>query len=157
MPDKPPTVLAAKDVTPRTATIYPAVFAPIVAGREKRALGDRFGLDQFGVNLTTLAPGASSAVRHYHMKEDEFVYVVEGEIELEDDNGRHKMTAGMCAGFKAGVKNAHRLINTSSRPATYLEIGLRSADEDVTYPDVDMKAVKAAGKFTVTRKDGSGF
>jgi uncharacterized cupin superfamily protein len=146
MPDKPPTVLAAKDVTPRTATIYPAVFAPIVAGREKRALGDRFGLDQFGVNLTTLAPGASSAVRHYHMKEDEFVYVVEGE-----------MTAGMCAGFKAGVKNAHRLINTSSRPATYLEIGLRSADEDVTYPDVDMKAVKAAGKFTVTRKDGSGF
>jgi uncharacterized cupin superfamily protein len=157
MPDKPPATLRALDVEARTATIYPKEMATAVEGRAKRALGDRFGLDQFGVNLTTLAPGASSSHRHYHMVEDEFVYVIEGELVLEDDSGRHPLTAGMCAGFKAGVRNAHRLFNVSSKPATYLEIGTRSAVEDVTYPDVDMKAVKSDGKFHLSHKDGTPY
>lgn len=154
MPDSFPATLRALDVEPRKGSNYPADLAKVVDGREKRILGDRFGLDQFGVNLTTMAPGASSALRHYHMKEDEFVYVVEGELVLQNDDGEHLLTAGMCAGFKAGIRNGHRLINKSPKPATYIEIGTRSHDEDVTYPDVDLKAVKTAGKYSFTRKDG---
>lgn len=144
-------------ITPRTGTIYPAEFAGAVKGREKRALGDAFGLTQFGVNLTTLAPGASSSHRHWHAKEDEFVLVIEGEITLVDDAGEHLLRPGMCAGFKAGVANGHKLVNKSKTPVRYLEMGTRSDDEVASYPDVDMHAVKTGGKFAVTRKDGTGF
>jgi uncharacterized cupin superfamily protein len=120
-------------------------------------LGDRFGLTQFGVNLTTLAPGSWSAQRHWHEQEDEFVLVTEGELTLVDDAGEHVLGAGMCAGFKAGVANGHCLVNKSSRPATYVEIGTRSPEEVAHYPDVDMKGIKSAGKFAMTKKDGSGF
>ena len=149
--------LDPKTIAPRVGTIYPAQFAGSVAGREKRALGDRFGLTQFGVNLTTLAPGSRSALRHWHEREDEFVLVIEGELVLVDDAGEHVLGTGMCAGFKAGVANGHCLINKSKVPATYVEVGTRSADEVAHYPDVDMKAVKTAGKFTITKKDGSNF
>ena len=149
--------LDPKTVAPRVGTIYPPQFAGSVAGREKRALGDKFGLTQFGVNLTTLEPGGRSALRHWHEREDEFVLVIEGELVLVDDAGEHLMGKGMCAGFKAGVANGHCLLNRSKAPATYVEIGTRSADEVAHYPDVDLKAVKTAGKFTVTRKDGSNF
>ena len=98
-----PATLDPKTVTPRTATVYPPEFAGAVKGREKRALGDFFGLTQYGVNLTTLAPGSWSAHRHWHENEDEFVFVVEGEITLIDDAGEHLLKPGMCAGFKAGV------------------------------------------------------
>ena len=149
--------LDPKTVIPRKGTNYPAQHAGVVAGREKRVLGDVFGLTQFGVNLTTLAPGSWSALRHWHEQEDEFVFVVDGEITLVDDAGEHVLTKGMCAGFKAGVANGHCLINKSASPATYVEIGTRSPEEVAHYPDTDMKAVKSAGKFKMTKKDGTGF
>jgi uncharacterized cupin superfamily protein len=149
--------IKAVDLTARASTIYPAELAGPLKGREKRALGDAFGLSQFGVNLTTLAPGAWSAHRHWHAREDEFIYVLDGEIVLVDDDGEHVLKPGMCAGFKAGVANAHRLVNKSSASASYLEVGTRSATESVTYPDVDMRAGKQDGKWTITRKDGSPF
>jgi uncharacterized cupin superfamily protein len=152
-----PSTLDPKTLTPRTGTIYPPEFAGELKGREKRALGDAFGLTQFGVNLSTLAPGAWSAQRHWHEKEDEFIFVVEGAITLIDDAGEHLLKTGMCVGFKSGVPNGHHLVNKSKVPASYLEIGLRSDDEIASYPDVDMKAVKTNGKFVVTRKDGSAF
>ena len=152
-----PSRLDPKTVTPRTGTIYPPEFAGPLKGREKRALGDFFGLTQYGVNLATLAPGTWSSQRHWHEKEDEFIFVIEGDITLIDDAGEHPLKPGMCAGFKAGVANGHHLVNKTKTPATYLEIGTRSANEVATYPDVDMKAVKTDGKFVLTRKDGTGF
>lgn len=154
---KAPSRLRALDVEPRSGTNYPAEFAKQVSGRAKRVLGDRFGLDQFGANLTTLAPGAWSAHRHWHAEEDEFVYVLEGELVLIDDDGEHVLKAGDCAGFKAGRANGHHLVNRSGSPASYLEVGTRSAVENVDYPDIDMKANKVSGKYVMTRKDGSGF
>ena len=147
----------ALDLPARTSTVYPPVFALAVAGREKRAMGDAFGLTQYGVNLVTLAPGAASALRHWHEREDEFIYVLDGEIVLADDAGDHPLGAGMCAGFKAGVANGHCLVNRSAAPASYLEIGTRSPEERATYPDADLLGVKSAGKFTFTRKDGSTY
>jgi uncharacterized cupin superfamily protein len=149
--------LDSKTVKARVGSNYPAKYADVVAGREKRALGDAFGLTQFGVNLTTLAPGSWSAQRHWHEKEDEFVFLVSGELTLVDDAGRHVLKPGMCAGFKAGVPNGHCLMNNSDEPATYVEIGTRSNDEAAHYPDIDMKAAKAGGKFVMTRKDGTAF
>jgi uncharacterized cupin superfamily protein len=152
-----PVWLDPKSVTPRTATVYPPEFADAVKGREKRALGDFFGLTQYGVNLTTLAPGAWSSHRHWHENEDEFVFVVEGEITLIDDSGEHLLKPGMCAGFKAGVANGHHLANKSKAAATYLEIGSRAAVERAHYPDVDMLFEKVGAKTTVTRRNGSQF
>ena len=157
MTDGKPAVLRATDVTARTTSVYPLQYQKEIAGREKRALGDAFGLSQYGVNLATLAPGSWSAQRHWHAVEDEFIYVVDGEVTLVDNTGEHVLMAGMCAGFKAGVPNAHKLVNRSDRPATYLEVGTRSPHESVTYPDVDMVGIKQDGKFHFTRKDGSPF
>ena len=157
MADARPAVAHAMAGVARTTTIYPAEFAGELKGREKRSLGDQFGLTQYGVNLTVLKPGAWSAQRHWHAVEDEFVYVVEGEITLVDDAGEHPMTPGMCAGFKAGVPNGHRLENRTSQDAAYLEIGTRSPSETATYPDIDMMAIKTGGRFVVTRKDGTAF
>ena len=147
----------ALNLPARTATIYPPPYAAALEGRAKRALGDVFNLTQFGVNLTTLAPGASSAQLHWHENEDEFIYVLEGELTLVDGAGEERLTAGMCVGFKAAVPNGHKLVNNSTQPCMYLEIGTRSEAERVHYPDSDMLAVKVDGKFRVTRKDGSPF
>ena len=152
-----PAKLDPKSVTPRTATVYPPEFAGAVKGREKRVLGDFFGLTQYGVNLTTLAPGAWSSHRHWHENEDEFIFVVEGEITLIDDSGEHLLKPGMCAGFKAGVANGHHLANKTKSPVTYLEIGTRAALEHAHYPDVDMLFAKDGTKTTVTRRNGSPF
>jgi uncharacterized cupin superfamily protein len=149
--------LDPKSVTPRTATVYPPEFAGAVKGREKRALGDFFGLTQYGVNLTTLAPGGWSSHRHWHEHEDEFIFVVEGEITLINDSGEHPLKPGMCAGFKAGVVNGHHLVNKTQTPVTYLEIGSRAAFERAHYPDVDMLFEKDGAKTTVTRRNGSPF
>jgi uncharacterized cupin superfamily protein len=152
------TTLAARDVKPRIGTNYPAQYADNCKTREKRALGDQFGLTQFGANLTTLPPGCWSSLRHWHANEDELIYVLEGEITLVDDDGEHVLKPGMCAGFKAGVQNGHHLINRGSRTAHYLEIGSRMADEDVTYPDTDLKVTRTAGgPYVHTRKDGTPF
>ena len=110
-------------------TNYPAPFTHVVTGRSRKRLGVAAGLDQFGVNLTTLKPGAASALRHWHHKEDELVYVLEGELTLIEDDGETPLKAGDAAGFKASVKNGHHLVNISNRDAVYLEIGSRSKIE----------------------------
>ena len=157
MPDKKPAAVRALDVEARTATVYPPSLASAVKGRSKRALGDHFGLSQYGFNQVTLEAGAASSIRHYHMKEDEFVYVIEGEITLFDNDGEHTLTPGMCAGFKAGVANGHKLVNKSGKPSSYLEVGSRFSEEDANYPDADLIGAKRGGKFTFTRKDGTPY
>jgi uncharacterized cupin superfamily protein len=141
----------------RRGTLYPARFAQGFEGRTKRALTDALGLTQFGVNLTTLEPGAMSSLRHWHAKEDECVYVLEGELVLVTDDGERVLKPGMAAGFPAGEANGHHLVNRSAAPATYLEIGTRSKDEDATYPDVDLRAEKRDGVFRFFRKSGEPY
>ena len=148
----------ASDVPARPKkTIYPDLFAARVAGREKRALGDAFGLQNFGVNLTRLAPGAESALRHAHEKQDEFVYVLEGTPTLITDAGEQELKPGMCAGFRAGTGDAHHLVNRSPSDVLYLEIGDRTPGDSVAYPDDDLKLVSVDGTWRVSRKDGSPY
>jgi uncharacterized cupin superfamily protein len=132
---------------PRRGSIYPAPFADPLAGREKRALGDPLGLKQFGVNLVTLAPGAWSSQRHWHAHEDEFIYVLEGEVTLVTDAGEKILGAGMAAGFPAGRADGHHLINRSDAPVLYLEVGTRAESEEAQYSDIDMIARKENGRF----------
>ncbi|HUQ38096.1 MAG TPA: cupin domain-containing protein [Aestuariivirga sp.] len=153
---KPPT-LDPKTVSPRIGNVSPPELAAPLMGREKRALGNVFNLTQFGVNLTTLAPGTWSAHRHWHDNEDEFVFVVEGEITLIDDSGEHLLKPGMCAGFKAGVANGHHLVNKTKTSVTYLEIGTQAPQEQAHYSDVDMLYVRDGKTITVTRKSGEPF
>lgn len=126
-------------------------------GRIKRPLGDLFGLTNFGVNLTTIAPSGVSALRHAHSKQDEFVYVVSGAATLVTNSGTSLLKAGMCAGFKAGDGNAHQIRNDSSEPLVYLEIGDRSAGDQVTYPDDDITANLVNGAWEFTHKDGTPY
>ncbi|MES2932193.1 MAG: cupin domain-containing protein [Pseudomonadota bacterium] len=123
------------------AAVYPEPFASRIQGREKRQLGEQFGLTNFGVNLTRMAPGASSARRHAHTLQDEFVYIVSGQATLHTDEGKTVLSAGICAGFKAGSGDAHRLINVSADDAFYLEVGDRSAGDVVHYPNEDLVAI----------------
>ncbi len=155
--DYPPCVIPdPMALEPRLTSTYPDKY-PIPDGkRAKRALGNLVGLSNFGVNLTTLEPGGWSAHRHWHARQDEFIYVVEGELTLVTDAGETVLTAGMAAGFKAGVPDGHHLLNKSGRPATYLEIGDRTPGEEVDYPDIDMKvAADADGKLRFTDKKGN--
>src|SRR4051812_2352149 len=132
---KVPSAVVALDVVPRAKrTNYPEPFASRMAGREKRMLGDVFGLQSFGVNLTRLAPGGSSALRHTHTKQDEFVYILEGKPVLVTDDGEVELTAGMCAGFRAGDGNAHHLVNRGSEDVLYLEVGDRMPGDAAIYP-----------------------
>lgn len=157
MAEGKPAAIDAHDVPARTGTIYPPPYAAALAGRAKRPLGDAFGLSQFGVNLTQLAPGAASSERHWHEREDEFIYVVSGEVTLIDDDGEHPLTSGMCAGFRAGAANAHKLVNRSATTAVVLEVGARSEGDRVHYPEADMAAVKGNGRYRITRKDGTAY
>ena len=138
-----------------TRTGYPPPYDKIVAGRSRKRLGNAAGLDQFGVNLTTLKPGASSALRHWHELEDEFVFMLEGEVALIENEGETTLRPGDAAGFKAGVANGHHLVNRSDRDAVYLEIGSRRADERAHYSDVDLAVARIDGAFRYTRKNGS--
>ena len=152
---RPPATVKAQDAGARTGTGYPAAFKGPCDGRAKRVLGDIFNLSQFGVNLTTLAPGAWSAQRHWHAHEDEFVYVLDGEITLINDAGEHTMGPGQCAGFKAGEPDGHHLVNKSDAPASFLEIGTRSDIEHAEYPDIDMVADKNPETgFTFSHRNG---
>jgi len=145
---------APKRVKP---TNYPAQFAARVAGREKRPLGDLFGLTNFGVNLTTLAPGAESALMHRHSRQDEFIYILEGSPTLATDQGEAQLSPGMCAGFPAAGL-AHHLINRSKEPVIYLEIGDRSAGDQGEYPADDLRAaLDPAGQWQFTHKDGRPY
>ena len=146
--------IRALDVPGTTTTLYPEPFASKVAGRTKRKLGDFFGLQAFGVNLTTLAPGGASALRHWHSHQDELIYVVDGELTLLTNAGAELLTAGMTAGFRGGVPDGHHLVNRSDAPASYLEIGDRAPDH-TTYPDDDIAAQRVDGQWVFTRRDGS--
>ena len=141
----------------RRSSTYPDPFKPVCEGREKTALGDGAGLTQFGINLTRLKPGAASALRHWHEKEDEFVYVLEGELVLIEDGGETVLKPGDCAGFKANVANGHHLVNRSSRDALYLEIGTRSAVESSTYPDDDLHVDRDEKQTRILHKSGAPY
>jgi uncharacterized cupin superfamily protein len=137
---------------------YPPQMAVKVAARLKRPLGDLFGLKNFGVNLTTLGPGAYSALRHAHAKQDEFVYILEGEPTLITDAGETPLKPGMCAGFKAGTGDAHHLHNRTQKDVVFVEVGDRTAGETATYPDDDMSVSQdAAGNWVYRRKDGTPY
>jgi uncharacterized cupin superfamily protein len=152
-----PVALRAIEVAPRAqASSYPPELAAKLSGREKRVLGDQFGLRNFGVNLTRLPPGAASALRHAHATQDEFVYVLEGTPTLITDAGETPLSPGMCAGFRAGSGDAHHLVNRGGSDVLYLEIGDRSPGDVGTYPDDDLVAAMGVdGKWRYTRKDGT--
>jgi len=159
MPDRIiPIAAVAAEVPPRAAkTIYPQPFAARVAGREKQVLGDLFGLKNFGVNLTRLAPGAMSALLHAHTKQDEFVYIVQGRPTLYTDEGPTPLNSGMCAGFRAGTGNAHHLVNESDEDVLYLEIGDRTPGDSATYPDDDLMLVEIDGKRRLAHREGTPY
>jgi uncharacterized cupin superfamily protein len=136
---------------------YPEPFASRMAGRVKHPLGDLFGLTNFGVNLTRLAPHANSALRHAHTKQDEFIYILQGHPTLHTDEGRTQLSPGMCAGFKAGTGNGHRLINETSQEVVYLEVGDRTPGDEGSYPDDDLKAMLVEGTWQFVHKDGSPY
>ena len=154
-----PIALVAANAPPRPrTTVYPPHLAKVVEGRDKTQLGNAFGLRNFGVNFTRLAPGAHSSLRHAHTKQDEFVFILEGEPTLVTDRGHIRLAPGMCAGFAAGSGDAHHLINETSGVVVYLEIGDRTPGDEVSYPDDDIRATLGPdGKFHATRKDGTPF
>jgi uncharacterized cupin superfamily protein len=138
-------------------SIYPEPFYSMMINREKRRLGDYFGLSKFGVNLTRLAPSGISALFHAHSHEEEFIYILEGEATLKTDDGEFLLASGMCAGFKAGG-NAHQLLNKSNEDVVYLEIGNRDPNDSATYPNDDIAAHKdEGGKWVFTHKDGTEY
>ena len=141
----------------RTGSGYPAPYDEPCKARRRQKLGDAAGLTQFGVNLLTLPPGVWSSQRHWHSKEDEFVWVVEGEVMLIDNDGEHLLRAGDCAGFRSGDPNGHHLVNRSDRDAKVLEVGTRLPDgsEFVDYPDADM--VLLEGSDRTHHRDGTPY
>lgn len=148
----------ALDISPRTVpSLYPEPFASRVAGREKRQLGDFFGLKNFGINLTRLKPKTISALRHAHSKQDEFMYILQGQPTLQTEDGKFQLSPGMCVGFPAGNNNANNLINETSEDVLYLEIGDRMPGDAVIYPDDDLQALEINGKWAFTHKDGAPY
>jgi uncharacterized cupin superfamily protein len=150
-----PVAVEAASVVPRAKpSSYPAIFAIRMAEREKRVLGDLFGLQNFGVNLTRLAPGAASSLRHRHTRQDEFIFILDGEPSLITDAGKESLRPGMCAGFPAGG-TAHHLLNETSADVVYLEIGDRTPGDSADYPDDDLRAeLGPGGQWLYTHKDG---
>ena len=139
----------------RTGSAYPKPFDAVAQGRVRQRLGDAGGIGQFGVNLMTLPPGSGSSQRHWHTEEDEFVFVVSGEVTLVSDKGEEVLRAGECAAFPRNVADGHQLINKSSQTAVCLEIGGRSATDVCTYSDIDMMLDKTKGGYA--RKDGTPY
>ena len=153
-----PVAIAAAAAEPRKKpSNYPEPFFSMMLGREKRALGDVFGLRNFGVNLTRLKPGGLSALRHHHTRQDEFVYILEGRPTLVTDEGETPLEPGMCAGFRAGSGNGHMLRNDGDADVVYLEIGDRTPGDTAAYPDDDLAAVAVDGAWRFTHKDGSPY
>ena len=159
MSEKPsPVAVTAAEVPARSKpSVYPEPFASRMAGRVKRQLGDLFGLTNFGVNLTRMAPNSVSALRHAHTKQDEFVYILQGRPTLHTDEGRTQLSPGMCAGFKAGTGNGHRLINETTEDVVYLEVGDRTPGDEGSYPDDDLKASLVEGKWKFVHKNGEPY
>ncbi|WP_448598150.1 cupin domain-containing protein [Thermoleptolyngbya sp.] len=146
-----------EQVPPKTTTVYPEPFKARMVGRSKRRLGDAAGLKNFGVNLVTLEPGAMSALRHWHQRQDEFIYVLAGEVVLMTHAGEQVLTAGMAAGFLAGEANGHHLVNRSAAPAMFLEVGDRTPDDQITYPDDDLVAVAEEAGWVFFHRDGQPY
>lgn len=156
--DPGPLAILAASAPPRTKpSNYPEPFFSRMAKREKRPLGDLFGLKSFGVNLTRLAPGGESALLHRHSRQDELVYVLEGEPTLVTDTGEQVLKPGMCAGFPArGI--AHQLVNRTDRDVLFLEIGDRTPGDEGSYPRDDLQAVLGAdGQWSFRHKDGRPY
>jgi uncharacterized cupin superfamily protein len=136
---------------------YPPPFNKAVEGRARKRMGRAAGLTQFGVNLCTLKPGAASSQRHWHESEDEFVYILAGEVVLVEDGGETVLKPGDAAAWKAGVANGHSLINRSDRDAVFIEVGTRSSAELVHYSDIDMLMTRDHKSFRCTRKNGEPY
>lgn len=155
---RPPAIDADAVPPARPTRVYPEPYRSQVAGRVRRALGDAFGLTRFGVNLTRLPPGGMSALRHAHAREDEFIYILDGEPTLVTNAGETALRPGMCAGFPAGSGDAHHLINRTGAEVVYIEIGDRDAGDTVDYPDVDMgRAIAPDGRRIFVRRDGTPY
>ena len=150
-----PVAVKAVDVPPRAkASNYPEPYFSMMRDREKRQLGDVFGLQNFGVNLTRLKPGGRSALRHYHSVQDEFIYILSGHPILVTDSGETPLEPGMCAGFRAGVPDGHMLVNTTADDVVYIEVGDRLPGDTGAYPDDDIKAEMVDGKWRFVHKNG---
>ena len=136
-------------------TSYPEPHRAANSMRYNRRLGDHAGLRNFGVNLTRIIPGGQSSFRHAHSRQDEFIYVLQGEVVLETNDGEQVLQPGMCAGFPAGTGDAHRFVNRTGSDVTLLVIGDRTPDDEISYPDVDMHAVLAPdGVYRFSTKSG---
>ncbi len=148
----------ATDIAPNSkVSNYPEPFYSMMKLREKRRLGDYFGLSKFGVNQTIIKPGGISALFHAHSHEEEFIYILEGEAVLKTDDGENILSKGMCAGFRAGG-NAHQLLNKSDKNVVYLEIGNRDPNDSATYPNDDITAQKdKGGNWVFKHKDGTQY
>jgi len=157
-PQSPALALEAAFAPPRTRpSNYPEPFFSRMLKREKRPLGDLFGLKNFGVNLTRLRPGGESALLHRHSKQDEFVYILDGEPTLVTDRGETVLRPGMCAGFPGGGL-AHQLVNRTDRDVVYLEVGDRTPGDEGSYPADDLRAALGSdGKWQFTHKDGTPY
>lgn len=151
-------IINPENVPKRTSTVYPNEFKPLIAGRIKQALGNAAGLKNFGVNLVTLAPGSCSALRHWHTKQDEFIYVISGEVTLITNAGEQILQPGMMAGFPAGEPDGHHLVNRSHAVVVYLEIGDRTPNDEGNYPDDDLIAkLGSDGNYIFLHKDGTPY
>jgi uncharacterized cupin superfamily protein len=136
-------------------TSYPEPYRAANSTRYNRRLADHAGLKNFGVNLTRIIPGGQSSFRHAHSRQDEFIYVLQGEVVLETNDGEQVLRRGMCAGFPAGTGDAHRFVNRTASDVTLLVIGDRTPDDEISYPDVDMHAVLAPdGVYRFSTKSG---
>jgi uncharacterized cupin superfamily protein len=151
--------IPAREVTARNrASFYPSPFAERMVGREKRQLGEHFGLSNFGVNLTTLEPGAQSALKHRHSAQDELIYVISGVVTLVTDQDRYELEPGMCCGFPAAGGVSHHLVNEGDSPASYLEVGDRNPADEVEYPDDDLRVgIGPEGKRRYEHRDGTPY
>jgi uncharacterized cupin superfamily protein len=150
-------IIDPSNVLETTGSNYPEKFKSLVAGRFKKRLGNVANLKNFGVNLVKLEPGSRSALRHWHTKQDEFIYILEGEATLVTNTGEEILKSGMAAGFPAGEADGHHLLNLSNADVVYLEIGDRTSQDTVDYPDDDLIAVDRDGTWKFTHKDGSFY
>lgn len=157
MPSTTGPAVDARTIEEGSRSGYPEPYRQAVAGRHWRRLGDAFGLTKFGVNLVRLVPGAWSSQRHWHTEEDELVYVLEGEPTLVTDAGEQPLKPGMVAGFKAGARDGHHLVNRTARDVLFLAIGDRVESDECDYPDIDMQARVIDGEHRFVRKDGTPY
>jgi len=146
----------ATKIPPESRPSAPEPYASRLGAWEGRSLGNHFGITQFGANLETVQPGCQSALRHWHTKSDEFAYVLDGELTLVTDDGESILKPGMCVGFKAGVENAHHLVNHTQHHSTFLVIGTRVDDDEVNYPDDDFQwLADGDGNWYAAKRDGT--